>query len=110
MLAGQVQHHWQVRQHLGHAALHRKVHLPAHCLDSGGLQLCIVVETVGDDRASNINQNVPHRLAVCTHHGSAIKRHAVQEVYECLFEVAKVVTVGLHMVCVNVGDHRQNGQ
>ena len=40
----------------------------------------------------------------------AVERHAVQEVDEGLLELREIVPVGLHVVGVDVGDHRHHRQ
>jgi len=42
-------------------------------------------------------------------HGHAVKRHAVNEVYEGLFDVGHVA-VAIHVLAINVGDHGKNGR
>jgi hypothetical protein len=110
VLARQVQHHIQIGQFHAVASLHREVHLGAHRAHIQRPHLGILGQSVAGDGARDLRQDVADGGVVHTHHRCAVERHAVQELDEGGLEATEVVTVGVHVVGVDVGHHRQHRQ
>jgi hypothetical protein len=71
---------------------------------------CAFAQAVADDRARDHRHDRAHAGVVGAQHGRAVEGHAVQEVDEGRLQPREVVAVGLHVVGVDVGDHRQHRQ
>ncbi|TXT39836.1 MAG: Uncharacterized protein FD135_1845 [Comamonadaceae bacterium] len=106
----QVQHHLQVGHHHTIAPLHGKVHLTAHRLHIHRSYLGPFVKAIAGDRAGDLWHDGPHCRVVGTQNGGTVKRHAVQEIDKGFFESLKVVTIGFHVVGIDVGHHRHHRQ
>ncbi len=110
VLARQVQHDGQVGQRHAVAPLRGEMHLAADRAHVDGAHLGVFAEAVAGDRAGHAGHDLAHRRVVGAQDGHAVERHAVQEVDEGLLELREVVPVGLHVVGVDVRDHRHHGQ
>ena len=55
-----------------------------------------------------IRQDLAHVRVVDAQHGDAVERQALHEIDERALQLAEVVAVGLHVVGVDVGDHREH--
>ena len=110
VFAGKVEHNRQIRKRRAVAALHGETHLSVfgehiHCPN-----LCVFTHAVSGDRTGDLRQDVAQCRAVDAQHGVAVERHAVQEVDKGLFQVAEVMAVCFHVIGVDVGDYRHDGQ
>ena len=76
--------------------------------DVGGAQLRVVGEAVGDDRLRDRRRDRAHVGVVDAQHGDAVERQPLREVDEGALQPREVVAVGLHVVGVDVGDHREH--
>ena len=110
MLTGQVKHYVEVWQHNAISALGNKVHLPSNVANVNRPHFRAFAKAVTRDRTSHQRQNFAYCSVVCAQNGCAVKRHAMQKLYKRLFQVFKVVPIGLHVVSINIGDHCHHGQ
>ena len=86
------------------------MHLRTHGPHIDGPHLRFFAETVACDGTGDLRHNVAHHRIIGTENGRAIKRHAVQKIDKGLFQPAKVMSIGFHVVSINIGDHRHHGQ
>ena len=110
MQTGQVERHIQIDRHGVVAAQGSETHLAAFVTHVYRADLRTFAETVGRDGLADARQDVAHVLIIHTQHGTAIERQALDEIDESLFQFVEVVTVGLHVVGIDVGDDCQDGR
>ena len=110
MVSGQIQDHVQVGHDHAVASLHGEVHLRTHGAHIHRTHLRFFVEAVAGDGAREVEGHFAHGCIVGAQNGGAVKRHAVQEINKRFLEFVEVVPVGLHVVRIDVGDHRHDGQ
>ena len=66
-------------------------------------------ETVGDHRAADARKHLAHGRIVDAEHGHAVERQALKELDEGVAQALEVAAVGLHVICVDVGDDGNHG-
>ena len=107
MHTGQIQGDGQVRQ--ASAALRHKLHLPTNQrLHIHRTHLHALAQPVAHHRALQAAQDATHAKVVAADHGRAIKGQPVQKLNEGFVQAAKAVTIGFHVVGVDVGDHAEH--
>ena len=86
------------------------MHLRTNRAHVGGTDLRTFVKAVAGDRAAHLVDDGADCRVVGAQNRSAIKRHAVQKINKGFLQTGKVVPVGFHVVCVDIGDHRHDRQ
>ena len=71
-------------------------------------QVHILTHAVGQHRLGEARQDFADVGIVGTQHRQTIKRQVLQEFHECRLKLAEVVRVGIHMVLIDIGDHRHD--
>ena len=110
MAARQVEGDGQIRQDDAVATLHGELHGSIDRTHIDRPHLRVVIESVAGDRAGHLRHDFLHRGIVRAKNGCSVERHAVQEIHKRTLEPVEVVTVGFHMVSIDVGHHSHNGQ
>ncbi len=109
VLARQIQRHLQIGHFRAVAALAGKAHLPARQrLHVDRAHLRVLAQTVGDQRPRDQRQDRLNAGVVDADHRRAVEGHAVQEIDEGLTQSADVMAIGVHVIGVDVGHHRQH--
>ena len=108
--ARQVKRDFQFHRHAVVAANRGEPHAAAFMADVDRANLRILRQAVSGDRLADARQYLAHVGIVHAQDGAAIERQTLQEVHERLLEAAEIVVVGFHVVCVDIGDHRQDGR
>ena len=110
VLASKIQHHVEVRQRDTVAPLRREVHLRTDWPHIDGTHLGVFAKAVAGDGARDLRHDALYGRVVGTQNCRAVKRHAVQEINKRLFQIAKIMAIGFHVVGINIGHHRHHGQ
>ena len=110
--AGQIEGDRQIRP-FAHAARCRlahdaKAHAPAVVANIDGADLRRVAQAVGDDRLRDDRQDRAHVRIVHAQHRHAVEGQALEEIDERLPQAREIVAVGLHVIGIDVRDHRQH--
>jgi hypothetical protein len=71
-------------------------------------QLRVLGEPIRDDGLGDRRDDVANVGIVDAKHRGAVERQPLREVDECVLELREIVLVRLHVVGVDVGDHRQH--
>ena len=108
MLARQIKHNIQIGQYDAVAPLNCKVHLGPNRPNIDSANLSVFSKPITGNGARNLRHNFTHSRVINTQNGCSVKRHAVQKIDKCFFQIAKVVAIGFHMVGINVGNHRHD--
>ena len=107
MQTGQIQGDGQVRQ--ASAALRHKLHLPTgQGLHIHRTHLHALTQPVAHHGALEAAQDATHAKVVAADHGRAIKGQPVQKLNEGLVQAVQAVTIGFHVIGVDVGDHAEH--
>ena len=77
-------------------------------LDRLGAHHGVRAGAVGEHRLGDQRQDLAHVRIVGAQHRGAVERQVLQELRERLLELREVVLVGIHVVGVDVGDHRDH--
>src|SRR5262249_41095469 len=82
-----------------------EVHAPSLMPNVDATDLSLLRQSVGGDRFRDERHNRSNICLVYATYGHAVERQTLDEVEESLTQPAEVVTVGLHMIGVDVGHY-----
>ena len=85
-----------------------KTHLPAAVLNVHRAYLRLRRQAVGGDRLGNQGNNRADIGVVLAQHRHAVERQAMHEIDKRLLQIVERVAVGLHVIGVDIGHHRQH--
>ena len=101
--AGQVELDGQVGRTFG---LRDEAHATAVIRDVGRTDARVGGHPVGHDRLGDRRQDLAHVRIVDAEHRDAVERQSLREIDERPLQALEVVAVRLHVIGVDVGDHR----
>ena len=105
----QVQDNVHIRQCHAVAALDSEMHT---CFLSANIEcsnLCFFWQSVGCNGSWNLRQKAIHHRIIDTQNRCTIKRHSVQELDEGRFQLIEIMSIGFHMICIDICHHRHDG-
>ena len=85
-----------------------KLHAPVFGHNVLGTHVGRRVEAVTDDLLRNLRHDLAHVGVVGAEDGNAVERQTLEEIDKRLFQPPEVVTIGLHVIGVDVGDDRDH--
>ena len=108
--SGQVQHHFQVWPRRCDAPLQREHHLATGRTHVHGADLCVLGKPIGDDLKRQLRGDPAQRRVVDTQDGATVERHTLQELHKGGLQALEIMSIGLHVVGVDVRHHRHDRQ
>ena len=107
--AGHVQHDFKRRLLMSfHLDMNGKLHLRTDAFDFGRVNIGGIVQAVSRVRLAHFGQNRADVFAVDTQKRFAVERHTVDKIDKRLMQFFDAVSVGIHVVFVDIGDDGHN--
>ena len=91
-----------------HLHMNGKFHLRANTFNVGRVNIGGIVQAVSGVRFAHFGQNRADVFAVNTQKCFAVERHTVDKINKRLMQFFDAVSVGIHVVFVDIGDDGHN--
>ncbi len=88
---------------------HLKLYLAGFLLKFGNTIIGFFREAIGENWTRQLSNNAFYTGVINTKDGEPVKRQIMQKLYEIVFEVLKVTTVGDHVVSFDIRDRSHHG-
>ncbi len=94
---------------LAFGTCHLKLNLAGFLLKFGNAIIGLFREAIGENWTRQLSNNAFYTGVINTKDGEPVKRQIMQKLYEIVFEVLKVTTVGDHVVSFDIRDRSHHG-